>query len=222
MAENPDYTQAGEVFRKTMEEALANIDVVNANLKVEHEKAIDMQIAAQEEHKRILWEADKTAEKQIEMRHKEYLERVRNEVWADTVEKLIAAEITSDMLKKILQIPAKLLADVWFKLGFDKLDETHVGNVGYQNDGRSGYVIFYRNDLTVRFYYEFGGGDAVAIITIPTPAQWEAETKMTLAERMPVLEFVASRVVRDQAPSCKYFIGESDIIILNQSPTDPK
>ena len=222
MAENPDYTQAGEVFRKTMEEALANIDVVNANLKVEHEKAIDMQIAAQEEHKRILWEADKTAEKQIEMRHKEYLERVRNEVWADTVEKLIAAEITSDMLKKILQIPAKLLADVWFKLGFDKLDETHVGNVGYQNDGRSGYVIFYRNDLTVRFYYEFGGGDAVAIITIPTPAQWEAETKMTLAERMPVLEFVASRVVRDQAPSCKYFIGESDIIIVNQSRTDPK
>ena len=222
MAENPEYTQAGEVFRKTMEEALANIDVVNANLKVEHEKAIDMQIAAQEEHKRILWEADKTAEKQIEMRHKEYLERVRNEVWADTVEKLIAAEITSDMLKKILQIPAKLLADVWFKLGFDKLDETHVGNVGYQNDGRSGYVIFYRNDLTVRFYYEFGGGDAVAIITIPTPAQWKAETKMTLAERMPVLEFVASRVVRDQAPSCKYFIGEGDIIILNQSPTEPK
>ena len=221
MAENPDYTQAGEVFRKTMEEALANIDVVNANLKVEHEKAIDMQIAAQEEHKRILWEADKTAEKQIEMRHKEYLERMRNEVWADTIEKLIAAEIPSDMLKKILQIPAKLLADVWFKLGFDKLDETHAANVGYHNDGRSGYVIFYRNDLTARFYYEFGGGDAVAIITIPTPAQWEAETKMTLAERMPVLEFVARRVVRDQAPSCKYFIGESDIIILNQPPTDP-
>lgn len=222
MAENPDYTQAGDIFRKAMEEALANIDVVKEDLKVEHDKAIDMQIAAQEEHKRILWEADKTAEKQIEMRHKEYLERIRNEVWAGTIEKLIVAEIPSDMLKKILQVPAKLLADVWFKLGFDKLDENHVGNVGYQNEGRSGYVIFYRNDLTVRFYFEFGGGDAVAIISIPTPTQWEAETKMSLAERMPVLEFIAKRVIRDQAPSCKYFIGESDIIILNQSPNDPK
>ena len=214
MAENPDYTQAGEVFRKSMEEALAHLDVVRADLKVEHDKAIDMQKAAQDEYNRILWEADKTAERQIEMRRKENLEHIRNEVWADTLEKLIAAEIPSDMLKKILQVPAKLLADVWFKLGFDKLDENHVGNVGYQNEGRSGYVIFYRNDLTVRFYYEFGGGDAVAIITVPSPDRWEAETKILLTDRMPVLEFIANRVIRDQAPNCKYFIGETDIIIM--------
>jgi hypothetical protein len=214
MAENPDYTQAGDVFRKAMEEALAHLDVVKAELKVEHDKAIDMQKAAQDEYNRILWEADKTAEKQIELRHKEYLEQVREKVWSDTLEKLIAAEIPSDMLKKILEIPAKLLADVWFRLGFDKLDEKHVGNVGYQNEGRSGYVIFYRNDLTVRFYFEFGGGDAVAIITVPSADRWEAETKIALADRMTVLEFIAKRAIRDQAPDCKYLIGESDIIIM--------
>ena len=49
MAESPDYNQAAEVFRKTMEDALANIDVVNANLKLEQEKAIDLQIAAKDE-----------------------------------------------------------------------------------------------------------------------------------------------------------------------------
>ncbi len=213
MAEPPDYNQAAEVFRKTMEEALANIDVVNANLKLEQEKAIDMQIAARDEHNRILNEADKIAETRIEEKRKANLEQVRNEVWAETVEKLIVEEIPSDMLKRILDIPAKILADVWFKLGFDKLDEVHVANVGYENEGRTGYVIFYRNDLTARFYYEFGGGDTVAIISIPTPERWEAQTKMPLSERQVVLEFIANRVIRDQAPGCKYFIGDSDILI---------
>src|SRR6188474_3010665 len=119
MNENPDYTQAGEIFRKSMEDALAHLDVVNADLKVEHNKAIDMQIAAQAEYDRILREADLTAAKQIELRHKANLEQVRNEVWAETIEKLIAAEIPSDMLKKILIIPAQLLADIWFRLGFE-------------------------------------------------------------------------------------------------------
>lgn len=213
MPESPDYNAAADVFRKTMEEALANIDLVNANLKLEQEKAIDLQIAAKDEYNRILNEADKISETRIEENRKANLARVRSEVWAETIEKLIVEEIPSDMLKRILEIPGQILADVWFKLGFDKLDENHVANVGYENEGRTGYVIFYRNDLTARFYYEFGGGDTVAIITIPTPERWEAETKMVLAERMTVLEFIAKRVIRDQAPGCKYFIGESDILI---------
>lgn len=215
MPESPDYSGATDVFRKSMEEALAHIDVVNANLQKEQEKAIDMQIAAQDELNRILNEADKTAEARIEERRKANLEQIRNEVWAETVEKLIVEEIPSDMLKRILEIPAKILADVWFKLGFDKLDENHVGNVGYVNEGRTGYVIFYRNDLTARFYFEFGGENTVAIITIPPPDRWQAETKIPLADRQTVLEFIAKRVIRDQAPGCKYFIGETDILIQN-------
>ncbi|MDZ4748165.1 MAG: hypothetical protein SH808_06725 [Saprospiraceae bacterium] len=213
MAESPDCNQAADVFRKTMEEALAKIDLVNANLKLEQEKAIDLQIAAKDEYNRILNEADKISEARIEEKRKANLEQIRNEVRTETIEKLIVNEIPSDMLKRILEIPAQILADVWFKLGFDKMNESHVGNVGYESEGRSGYVIFYRNDLTARFYYEYGGGDSVAIITVPSPERWEAEAKMPAADRMLVLEFVAKRVVRDQASNCKYFIGETDILI---------
>ncbi|HSF90088.1 MAG TPA: hypothetical protein VLA46_11760 [Saprospiraceae bacterium] len=213
MPESPDYSGAADVFRKTMEEALANIDQVNANLKLEQEKAIDLQIAARDEYNRILNEADKTAEARIEERRKANLEQIRHEVWTETIEKLIVAEIPSDMLKRILHLPAKILADVWFKLGFDKLDENHIAHVGYENEGRSGYVIFYRNDLTARFYYEFGGGDTVAIITIPSPERWEAETRIPLPERQVILEFIAKRVIRDQAAGCIYFIGENEILI---------
>lgn len=213
MSDTPDYSQSADVFQKAMEEALANIDLVNANLQKEQEKAIDMQIAARNELNRILNEADKIAETRIEERRKANLEQLRNEVWAETVEKLIVEEIPSNMLKRILNLPVKLLADIWLKLGFEKLDESHVANVGYANEGRTGYVIFYRNDLTVRFFFEFGGGDTVAIITIPTPDRWEAETKIPLSDRQTVLEFIAKRVIRDQASGCRYFIGESDILI---------
>lgn len=213
MPESSDYSGAADVFRKSMEEALAHIDVVNANLLKEQEKAMDMQIAAKDEYNRILNDADKIAEARIEERRKANLEQVRNEVWAETIEKLIVEEIPSDLLKRIFDLPANIFADVWFKLGFDKLDESHVANVGYQNEGRTGYVIFYRNDLTARFYFEFGGGDTVAIITIPPPDRWEVETKMPLSDRQMVLEFISKRVIRDQASGCKYFIGESDILI---------
>ncbi len=213
MPDTPDYSQSADVFQKAMEEALANIDVVNANLQKEQEKAIDMQIAARDEFNRIQRDADKISEARIEENRKVYFEQIRNEVWTETLNKLILEEIPSDMLKRILQIPAKILADVWFDLGFEKLDESHIGTVRYKSEGRTGYVIFYRNDLTARFYYEFGGGDTVAIISVPTPDQWEKETAMPLADRMPVLEFIARRVIHDQAPGGKYLIGERDILI---------
>jgi hypothetical protein len=220
MSEPPDYSEAGEVFRKTMEEALANMDRVNADLRIEQEKAIDMQIAAKDEYNRIIREAEKISETRIEELRKVYLENLRKEVWTDTIQRLIAAEIPSDMLKRILKIPAQLLADAWYNLGFDKLDENHIGNVTYENEGRCGYVIFYRNDLTTRFYYEFGGGDTIAIITIPSADQWEAATKMSLADRPAVLEFIANRVVRDQAYGGKYLIGDTDILI-HRNPNRP-
>jgi len=223
MAEAPDYTQVGDVFRKTMEEALANIDRVNADLRKEQEKAIDLQIAAKDEYNRIIREADKISEIRIEEQRKANLEQIRSEVWNEAIQKLIAAEIPSDMLKQIFKLPAQVIADAWYKLGFDKMDENHVGNVSYENQGRSGYVIFYRNDMTARFYFEFGGGDTVAIISIPATDKWEAATKMPLTDRMPVLEFIANRVVRDQAPGGKYIIGETDILIQAASfpPANP-
>jgi hypothetical protein len=214
MDQNPEQSEQSKIFQKSMEDALAHLDTVQAQLRAEQEKAIDMQIAAKEEHNRILREAEKIAQEKIEADYKANLEKLRTEVWKDTLKKLILAEIPSDMLKKILEIPAKILADIWYELGFDKVGDNHVGHVTYQNEGRYGYVIFLRNDISARFYYEFGGGDAVAIITVPTAEHWEKETKIPLADRAAILEFIAVRVLRDQAPNCKYFIGESDIIIM--------
>lgn len=213
MPEAPDYNQAAEVFRKTMEEALANIDVVNANLKKEQEKAIDMQIAAKDEFNRIQNEAHQISEAYMEKHRKEYLAQMRDEILLEVTRKLILEEVPSDKLKSALELPPKILADAWFYIGFDKLDEKYIGHVGYINKGRSGTVIFYRNDLTIHFPFEFGGGETLAIIDVPTPENWERETKTLLADRQVVLEFVAKRVIRDQASKCTYLIGPDKILI---------
>ena len=77
MSEQPDYTQLGEIYRKSMEEAMANIDKVNEDLKREQEKAIDLQIEAKEEFKRIQREAHQISEVYIDKHRKEYLAQVR-------------------------------------------------------------------------------------------------------------------------------------------------
>lgn len=47
----------------------------------------------------------------------------------------------------------------------------------YLTNGRDGYVIYKDNISILQFYYEFGGGDCVAIISVPSVKKWEEETK---------------------------------------------
>ncbi len=213
MTEQPDYTEAGEIYRKSMEAALANIDKVNEDLKKEHEKVIDLQFDAKEEIKRIEREAHLISEAYIEKHRKEYLEQIRNEVLLDVVRKLILNEVPSDKLKKWLELSPKLLTDAWFYIGFDVLDERYVAHVGYDSQGRSGDVIFYRNDLTLHFPFEFGGGETLASVEIPTIENWEKETGLPPSDRNIILEFVAKRVIRDQASKCTYVIHPDRIQI---------
>jgi hypothetical protein len=196
-----------------MEQALAQIDKTSEKLKKEQEKAIDLQIAAKEEFKRIQDDAQKISEAYIEKHHKEYKEQLRNEILLEVVRKLIANEIPSNTLRTWLELTPKMMADAWMYLGFEKLDDDHVGHVGYESSGRSGHVIFYREDRTARFPFEFAGGTTLAYITIPEVATWEQETGFSSKERKGILEFVAKRVIRDQASKCKYKITSNSIDI---------
>ena len=76
MAEQPDYTEAGEIYRKSMEDAMANIDKVNTDLLKAQEKAIDLQREAREEYNRIEREAHQISEAYIDKHRKEYLAQI--------------------------------------------------------------------------------------------------------------------------------------------------
>lgn len=86
--------------------------------------------------------------------------------------------------------------------------------IRYTQNGRGGTITYQQEATQLRFDWEFGGGNCVAIIFVPTEAQWEKATGLPLLERQKVLEFVAQQVVRDQAPSCHYEISDPWIEIL--------
>lgn len=70
--------------------------------------------------------------------------------------------------------------------------------VAYVNEGRSGRVVFTQGLKTFDMYFEFGGGDVVAVLDVPSEAEWGAKTGIPVAMRGAILEFVGRSVVRDQ------------------------
>ena len=210
----PDWEDAGEIFKKSMQDALAHLDKVNEELSAEKEKAIDAQIAAQEELQRIQREAEAISEVAMEKHRKEYEARIRRDVVRDVAQKLIHAAHPSEHVKRWLEIEQDVIDHVWMYLGFTMLDGKGA-NVSYTSDGRSGTVYFNWDGAVISMYYEFGGGNTLATIDIPTVDKWEKETGFPLDKRDMVLEFIAKRIIRDQANNHQYKIHDSYIQIYS-------
>lgn len=71
--------------------------------------------------------------------------------------------------------------------------------IRYSSEGRSGNVYFESDETSFNLWWEFAGGDALAIINIPTEETWEVQTGLPLEKRDAVLAFIAAQVIQDQA-----------------------
>ena len=213
MPEQPEYEQAGEIYKRSMRESLEHLDRLNADLMKAKEAAIDQEIAAKEELNRIQRDAEKLSEKFFEQHQKDHDERVKFDVIRDVIEKLIKAGRTGKEIKDWLDVEEELIARMHTSLGFELL-ENHPATLWYDSKGRAGDVYFNWDGFFVKFPYEFAGGNSLATIDIPTEERWETETKLKSEKRMAVLEFVAKRIVRDQAPDHKYEIKPDHIRIF--------
>lgn len=69
---------------------------------------------------------------------------------------------------------------------------------------------------TCSFYWEFGGGDTIAIISIPTEDKWDAAYPWAGGRRKEIITAVAKEVRRMQAPSSK-IVWESNCFRLVNS-----
>ena len=86
-------------------------------------------------------------------------------------------------------------------------------NVSFDSSGRSGYVTYDSPEGRLRMYYEFGGGDVIAIIDVPTEAKWAAATAIPLEKRMEILHFVGKTAVQLQTRNGSYEIQDACILI---------
>ena len=87
--------------------------------------------------------------------------------------------------------------------------------VRYDEKGRYGYVIYSDQHGSINFYYEFGGGHCVAILSLPTPVNWEKETGRPLEQREEILNFIGTKVVQDQAPGGTYSVSDQFLEIYS-------
>ena len=83
----------------------------------------------------------------------------------------------------------------------------------YISLGRGGYVVYKDDQSEIKFDYEFGGGNCVAIIFIPAANNWTRLTQRPLADRNDILQFVATQAIRDQVSNGYFTVSDNFIEI---------
>jgi hypothetical protein len=84
--------------------------------------------------------------------------------------------------------------------------------IQYEGTFRAGTIIYVDGDIRIRLSHEMGGGNCMFYIDVPTPQQWEAQTKTPLAERNEILEYIARTVQMQQASNCNFEITNDTIV----------
>ena len=73
---------------------------------------------------------------------------------------------------------------------------------------------FESRETKFELWWEFAGGDALAIVEIPTETNWPATTNLPLEKRNDVLRFIGEQIVVDQTGGTgSFIIGENVLTI---------
>lgn len=93
------------------------------------------------------------------------------------------------------------------------------GKINVIQKGPSGTVQYIEGWLKkniCEFYFEFGGGDTVAIIWIPAEGEWDAKYPWAAGRRKEILTFVANEVRRTQAKSSTIVWEDKSFRLVNK------
>ena len=86
------------------------------------------------------------------------------------------------------------------------------GRFEITQDGRGGQVIVRLDSGSHAFWWEFGGGNCVAFIAVPTAEQWPSIPALSAHPRDALLQAMADDVGRRQCPGTRAIIGVDSIV----------
>ena len=89
----------------------------------------------------------------------------------------------------------------------------------YINKGRGGYVVYKDGQGDIKLFFEYGGGNCVAIIYVPTIDEWTIKTNRPLVDRNAILTFVAEQTIKDKAAKSYYELSDTCIEIFTGETT---
>lgn len=75
-------------------------------------------------------------------------------------------------------------------------------------EGRSGSVLYESDGRRISGWWEFAGGDAVAIVHIGSASEWRHGHPWAVGQRAEIMRFIADEVIRQKASTCKAVIDE--------------
>lgn len=79
--------------------------------------------------------------------------------------------------------------------------------------GRSGTVEYREGRESCRLYWEFGGGDVLAILSIPSAQDWDRLHPWAQGRRQEILRVVALETQRQRAPRARIEWDEVQLCI---------
>jgi len=91
------------------------------------------------------------------------------------------------------------------------VDDPNQPRLVYAENGRDGYVVYKDQLGELPFYFEFGGGNCVAIISIPKKEDWAKTTKRPDDSREQIINFIAIKVIKEKTPGCRAVFTNSSI-----------
>ncbi|MBL8900594.1 MAG: hypothetical protein JNM84_23385 [Planctomycetes bacterium] len=86
-------------------------------------------------------------------------------------------------------------------------------SVSISENGRDGTVRYRDAEGTLDFYWEFGGGEVISLVSVGTAEEWRARYPWAFARRAEILSRVGAEVVRQRAPTCRVELDEAQGVL---------
>lgn len=100
-----------------------------------------------------------------------------------------------------------MIEEARMKLGFKQLGSAEA-RVRYEQEGRSGTVIFQRNETVLRFWNRRRRCPRARFC--PDDETWETQTGLPIADRMPILDFVGRQILAKPRRAILQIGGQHD------------
>lgn len=202
-------------------EALKGADEIRAQAARLLAEAENERDAAREARARAEAEGRERAEAVFEQTRETQRQSLREEFLGRLVRKHLRAGRTAAEIETWLEAGSELIERVRLELAPPARSLSQArpaglpagARVGTTQDGRSGTVWFACEGAKFDVWWEFAGGNALAIVELPTPEQWTARTGLPSETREAVTAFMGQQLVEQQAPGGSFQVGD-DVLTL--------
>ena len=214
--------QNQKLMEKAYKDALKAADEITANAEAIRKQAEAERDAAHEARLQAEANSEKMSADYFEQRREQLMEFSRIELLRNLVRKhLEVGESAADIIHW-LAVEPKFVQNIQDVL--DRLEKMKQANwtipegkptLRITTEGRGGTIYYDSETSHFNMWWEFGGGNALAIIDIPTVKNWTAVTQLPVEQRDIVLHFIGEQVVDRQTTGGRgsFIIGDNVLTI---------